>query len=480
LLDLRGVSYRYAGSARPALDGVELAVERGEVVGLTGPNGSGKSTLCLVTAGLAPGSIGGELSGEVRVDGEPVGRRSETATARVGIVFSNPAAQRTGVAATVFEEVAFGAVNLGLPVVETVARTRDALAALGIEDLAERHPARLSGGQAQLVAIASMLAMRSSFLVLDEPVAELDGAGRALVGEAIRQLARDGHGVLITEHDLELLSDLCSRVVTLRDGRIESESAPASPEEAPPRLPALPSSGDIAVRCTGVAYSYPDGTSTLDGIDLEIRTGERVAIVGRNGSGKTTLARTWNGLVRASHGSVAIGGKPTTEQHVAGLARQVGLVFQDPDDQLFARTCRDEVSFGARNVGKAGAELGQAVDRALDAVGLRDEAATNPYDLGPSRRRLLALACVLAMQTPVVVLDEPTMGLDIAERARVQSIVAALAAEGRTVVAISHDARFVTESFGRAIRLDAGRVVDDGPPAEVLAGWAGEGTKADR
>jgi energy-coupling factor transport system ATP-binding protein len=200
----------------------------------------------------------------------------------------------------------------------------------------------------------------------------------------------------------------------------------------------------------------------LDGIDLTIHAGETVALVGRNGSGKTTLVRHWNGLLRPAAGEVEIAGRSTSGVRVAALARSVGLTFQEPNDQLFGRTCRDEVAFGARNVGLRGPGLDEAVRGALDIVGLADEAGTNPFDLGPSRRRLLGIAGVLAMRTPIVVLDEPTIGLDARERERVQAIVASLAGDGRTVVAISHDARFVAESFGRVIRLDAGRVVDDG------------------
>src|SRR5439155_1214495 len=144
--------------------------------------------------------------------------------------------------------------------------------------------------------------------------------------------------------------------------------------------------------------------------------GEAVAVVGRNGSGKTTLVRTWNGLIRPRDGVVEIAGQATAGRRVATLARSVGLTFQDPNDQLFGHACRDEVAFGGRNVGLRGDRLERAVEQALDAVGLVDEAGTNPFDLGPSRRRLLALAGVLAMQTPVVVLDEPTMGLDVEER----------------------------------------------------------------
>ena len=470
MLELRSASYRYPGYSRRVLDGIDVTLADGEIVGLTGPNGSGKTTLCLVAAGVAPGSIGGELGGEVVLDGRALRGLPRSELARsIGLVFSNPEAQRTRITGTVFEEVAFGPMNLGLTVAETIARVRASMAALEITELADRNPARLSGGQAQLVAIASILAMQPRQLVLDEPVAELDYVGRDLVGDALRRLGAGGTGMLVAEHDVDLLSAVASRVVELRDGRIDLE-VPAAAEQPSPKLTARPpASGDLAIRCSGVSYTYPDGTAALDGVDLEIRAGERVAIVGRNGSGKTTLAKTWNGLLRPTGGQVEVGGQPTSSAHVAALARRVGLTFQDPNDQLFTRTCHDEVAFGAGNVGLRGRGLEEAVAGALDGVGLGADARTNPYELGPSRRRLLALACVIAIGTPVVVLDEPTMGLDVEERARVQEVVDALAAQGRAVVAISHDARFVAESFDRAIRLDAGRVVGDRAAAEVVA-----------
>ena len=223
------------------------------------------------------------------------------------------------------------------------------------------------------------------------------------------------------------------------------------------------------IRCDGVSFTYADGTRALHGVDLAIAPGERVAIVGANGSGKSTLVRLWNGLLRPTAGRVLIDDRSTEGRPVADLARTVGLTLQDPARPLFGRTCRAEVAFGARNVGLRGRDLEVAISEALDAVGLADAASTTPYDLGPSRRRLLAIASVLAMGTPVVVLDEPAIGLDTGQRQTVASMVGRLAAGRRTVVAISHDAQFVAGSFERVIRLDAGRVVADGTPAEVLA-----------
>ncbi len=222
------------------------------------------------------------------------------------------------------------------------------------------------------------------------------------------------------------------------------------------------------IRCEGASYAYPDGTRALDGVDLEIAPGERVAIMGRNGSGKSTLVRLWNGLLRPTSGRILIDGRSTEGRRVAELARSVGLAFQDPSRQLFGRTCRAEVEFGARNAGLRRHELVLAVDAALDAVGLLGQAGTTPYDLGPSRRRLLAISSVVAMGTPVVVLDEPTIGLDMAQRSIVAGLIDRLATEGRTVVAISHDPQFVAGSFQRSIRLDHGRVVADGKSAEGL------------
>ena len=224
------------------------------------------------------------------------------------------------------------------------------------------------------------------------------------------------------------------------------------------------------VALEGLVHVYTDGgVRAVDGIDLVIGAGERVAIVGQNGSGKTTLVRHLNGLLRPTEGRVLLDGVDVRRSSVAQLARSVGLVFQDPDRQIFAGSVRGEVEFGPRNLGLAGARLRAAVDGALAAVGLEEEARTNPYDLGGARRKLLALASVLAMRTPVLVLDEPTTGQDERGVARVRSVIDDARADGRTVVAISHDMRFVAEQFDRVIVLRAGRVLLDGTPATVFA-----------
>ncbi|HEX5823193.1 MAG TPA: ABC transporter ATP-binding protein [Candidatus Limnocylindrales bacterium] len=223
------------------------------------------------------------------------------------------------------------------------------------------------------------------------------------------------------------------------------------------------------VQTEGLVHVYPEGTRALDGVDLAIRAGERVAIVGQNGSGKTTLVRHFNGLLRPTEGRVLVDGADAAGRRVASLAASVGLAFQDPDRQIFAGKVRNEVGFGPRNLGRTGADLERSIDEALAATGLDGDAQTNPYDLGYSRRKLLALASILAMGTPVVVLDEPTTGQDARGIGRIRTIVDRLTSAGRTVIAISHDMRFVAESFGRVIVMRDGRIVLDGSPAEVFA-----------
>jgi energy-coupling factor transport system ATP-binding protein len=225
----------------------------------------------------------------------------------------------------------------------------------------------------------------------------------------------------------------------------------------------------LALAADGLGFTYPDGTVALDGVDLHIAAGEQVALIGQNGSGKSTLVRHFDGLLRATAGRVLVGDEPVGRRHVADLAHLVGIVFQNPDRQIFAGNVRAEVAFGPRNLGVRGAELDTRVTAALEAVGLAGLEGTNPYDLGYSRRKLLGLASVLAMATPAVVLDEPTTGQDARGVDRVRGIVGDLAGAGRTVVAISHDMSFVAETFLRLIVLRAGRVILDGPPAEVFA-----------
>ncbi|MEO6349882.1 MAG: ABC transporter ATP-binding protein [Candidatus Limnocylindrales bacterium] len=249
---LQGVSYRYAGASSKSLRDINLTLADGEIVGVVGASESGKSTLSLVASGLAPRSIGGTLDGSVTIDGEDVRQRAmHQMAARVGICFQNPHTQLSQVADTVFEEVAFGALNLGLDRLEVARRTSAALDALQIAELAERDPRRLSGGQMQLVAVAGLLAMNPDHLVLDEPTAQLDPEGTKLVGDALARLAKAGTALLICEHDTDLLTRLCTRLIALESGTIVLEGA-TDEVLADPRLEELGVEPPSSVRLTRV------------------------------------------------------------------------------------------------------------------------------------------------------------------------------------------------------------------------------------
>jgi len=223
-----------------------------------------------------------------------------------------------------------------------------------------------------------------------------------------------------------------------------------------------------AITLEGLGFVYPDGKRVLNAVDLTVGPGETVAIVGQNGSGKSTLVRHLNGLLRPTAGRLLIDGRDTAATPVAALAARVGLLFQDPDRQLFAERIREEVEFGPRNLGMRDEALRRAVDEALAAVGMEALVDANPFLLGQSRRKLVALASILSMRTPIVVLDEPTTGQDAIGVGRLRAIVRGLAAEGRTTIAVSHDLRFVAETFDRVVVLRSGSIVLDGTPAEVF------------
>ena len=254
VLVLQGVRYRYAGATEWALDGIDLEVEAGEVVGITGANDAGKSTLCLVAAGLAPGSIGGKLEGSVLISGtQSLDLAPHAAAQRCGILFQNAATQLTGTTITVWEEVAFGPRNLGLDLDAIVERVEWALRLARVEHLAERQPDRLSGGQAQLVALASVLALRPAVLILDEPTSQLDPAGTTLVGETLAGLARDaGTALLVVEHKTDLLARIAGRVIVIAAGRVALDGA-ASVVLADPRLVGLGADPPAAVRLRRLA-----------------------------------------------------------------------------------------------------------------------------------------------------------------------------------------------------------------------------------
>jgi energy-coupling factor transport system ATP-binding protein len=222
------------------------------------------------------------------------------------------------------------------------------------------------------------------------------------------------------------------------------------------------------ISIANLRFTYPTGLEAIKGISLSIKTGEQVAIVGQNGAGKTTLVRHFNGLLKPTSGSVTVGDWDTTKYSVAKLASRVGYVFQNPDEQLFSRDVLTEVQFGPKNLGYEKNKIDELVKRALSLTELTDKTETNPYDLSPTWRKMVALASIIAMDTPIVIFDEPTTGQDFTNVSRIANVIAELRKEGKTVITITHDIDFCAENFERVIALANGQVLLDGEAREVL------------
>lgn len=492
------LTYHYPGTEAPAVRDVTTTVEPGVPLLVAGANGAGKSTLLAAMAGFAPHFFHGTITGDVMLDDRSM---QNTPLAewvmQVGLVFSDPFNQISGARLTVFEEVAFGLENLGVPPAEIRARVGQILNAFGLAGLAERSPYALSGGQQQRVAIASILVLEPAVLALDEPTSQLDPVGTREVMTVLHDLASAGHAIALATHKIERARDIVGQALILSDGSAARQGPAGAVLDAPdlvslgvvpplstrlhreggrqlsprPDVPveALQLSESVPVVVENVAFRYPSGVVALRDVSLRLEPGEIIALVGANGAGKTTLSKMLNGLLRPEQGRIHLGDRDTAGRTVAHLARHVGYVFQNPADQLFKRTVREEVAFGPENLGFSPARRDRAIEEALTLCGLDDLADAHPYDLLPSQRRWVAIAGVLAMQTPIMILDEPTGGFDYFEVQRLHRLLQALRVAGRTILLISHDMAFVSELADRVVVMADGRILAAGTPAEILA-----------
>ena len=451
---------------------------------VVGPSGSGKSTLALALAGLVPREMPGEWRGTLEVDGlDPVTSGGAAVAARVGLVFQDPESQL--VMERVEDDVAFGLESRGWTRDAMVRRVPEALAEAGLAGFARRRTTRLSGGQQQRLALAGVLAARPGILVLDEPTANLDPTGaRAFADRLAAIRAARAATIVLVEHRVEVAWPLADLVLALgSDGRPVDVGTPgevlarsrAAIEASGTWLPEGPPSSSAATAraarapepavepvlvARDLAFAY-DGPPVLVGVDLEVRPGERIALVGPNGSGKSTLARLLVGLLRPRSGSVLLDGLDPARLSPRDLARRAGFVFQDPEAQFTAVRVRDEVLAGLGGADHAATRdaVGTLMERLglpLDTFGDR-----SPYSLSGGEQRRLSLAPALARRPRLLVLDEPTFGQD---RRGYESLVAILDERvdaGTAVIAATHDERFVAGFASRVIRLEDGRVVAD-------------------
>jgi energy-coupling factor transport system ATP-binding protein len=514
-VDLQDLSFTYRGGDRPALDHLKAAVPSGQWIAVMGAEGAGKSSLCLCLNGLIPGFFKGDYRGRVLVDGKEAAKTKVARLSRtVGLVLQDFEAQLFS--STVELEMAFGPENHGHPRAEIASRIRRYLDLVALTGKERREPASLSGGEKQRLAIASILAMEPRILVLDEPTTDLDPAGRREVYGLIRRWRDRGHALVLVDQDPEEVLE-ADRVWLLEEGRLVADGRPGDLFRDPAwcrrtglRPPALaelfqllgwpgnpltleetlaliarrgwptgqhddfqpvwtPPSGPVLIRMAGVDYTYPGQTSpVLHNVDFEIRQGEFLAILGPNGSGKSTLARLLNGLLQPGKGRVLVGDRPTSAFRPPEMARQVGYVFQNPDHQLFARSVALEVGFGPRIQGGDADTVRARVREALEAVGLAGAEELEPFALTRGERQRVAVASMLAARPAVLILDEPTTGLDYPHQRGLLEMLKRLNDRGHTILLITHHLWVAAEFCRRCLVLRDGRVLDDGSTRQVF------------
>ena len=546
IIEVKDVTFTYSGAQRHALERVSLAVAEGEFVGVIGPSGAGKSTLAGVMSGAVPHHFAGELYGACLVDGKDTCEVTLTDVSRlVGSVLQDIDAQF--VASNVRDELLFGLENFGVTHDEIPARMQQALETVGIEDLRDREIATLSGGQKQKVAIAAILALRPRVLVLDEPTAALDPVSSTLVFETLCEVNRlAGITVVVIEQKVALLSEYCSRVVVLDQGKLVFDDTPRkvfshgerlreigvdsprvarvsnslaaaglcelgkpalSVDEAAalvarivgegvrgavvegafavPAVPSVPSNATVCdpsiggdssssartsepvARFEGVGYSYPGGGASVRALDFEVFPGEIVGIVGQNGAGKTTFTKLLNGLLKPAEGNVVVAGLNTREVPTSRIARHVSTLFQNPDRQICKDTVLDEVAFGLLLQGVSLDEASARAKATCERFGLPlDEA---PFSLSRGQRQMVALASVVVGEPQIIVLDEPTCGLDYRECMTVMETVRDMAAAGSAVVMVCHDMEVVSDFADRLVVMANGEILGRGTCADVFA-----------
>ena len=468
-IEFKDFTYNYVTGKKPALSGINLSINRGECVLINGTTGAGKTTLCLAAAGILNHEYEGEGSGSVEIFGKDVSSYTDMGDIgrMVGVVFDDADAQL--IFTTVEEEVLSGLENRGIEAEEVVRRLEEIMKLTNIEHLRYRSPHTLSGGQKQRVALASTLASGTDCLILDEATAELDTVATGQIISVLTTLKNEGKTILLVEQKPKALSAIADRVVFIDNGKLVSEVSPSQFfEKKEEEIAGTPVSfsyklnknqGEPVVSIRNLIHDYGDFRA-LDGITVDFYPGEFIAIIGENGSGKTTLSKHLNGLLKPTSGSVTVAGTDSLKSGVIELSRHVGLVFQNPDTMLFEDTVGREIEFGLRNIGMD--YSGDYIDQILEEVGLSDRKEVFPRSMSRGERQRLAISCVVAMKPEVIILDEPTTGLDPVESARIMNILKALSDVGHTVIMVSHDMEIVENHAARVIKMADGKIISDG------------------
>ena len=531
MIQIQELTFKYTGSKHNALENITLDIEKGGFVGIIGESGAGKTTLCNCINGLIPHHYTGDFYGSVKVDGEDTFDVDAGKLAlKVGSVFQDIESQLTGY--FVEDEILFGLENFGIPADQIEKRICSALETLGISELRHREISTLSGGQKQKVVFAAILALEPQILVLDEPTGELDPASSVQIFALLKKLNEEkGITIVIAEQKIMLLCEFvkklivlekgtcvhygeirstlthqkemeeaginCPRVLTLT-GKMEKEnllSADCTGEgriclnaneaaqivkkaigtkalrqvQGPLAAVAEPveaqESSNTVLSFQNVSFSYNE-TANVKNLNVNIHKGDFTAIIGSNGAGKSTFSKLCNGLLKPSAGDVLVLDKNTKKEKVSNLAKHIGFLFQNPDRQICCGTVREEIAFSLRNNKVPEAEIKTRVENTIKEFGFNPD--TEPFNMSRGQRQRLCLACLIALNPEILILDEPTTGLDYRECMEVMDKIRQLNENGTTVIMVCHDMEVVLDFAKKIIVMNRGEILGEGPARKVL------------
>ena len=491
---VENLSFRYRDRQGAAIHDISFEARAGEVLLIAGASGCGKTTLIRCLNGLIPRSYKGDMSGTVLVFGEETKTwKLSQISQKIGTVLQDPERQILGT--KVLNEVAFGLENLNVPRAEIIERADEALKFLKIFHLRERETFTLSGGEKQKVALAGVLAMRPSVLLLDEPLASLDPASAQDALDTARFLADQGMSILMVEHRVEdVLRIQPERVMYMNDGQIKYLGAlsglaeavnyrevklsaadiveRAKRDPAPAEIRPLPgaagkSESDALVKFEDVAFGYESDVEVLHGINLEIKRGDVIAVLGPNGAGKTTFVKHAIGLLKPKSGRVLVDGHDTKDASVAQIASTLGYVFQSPSHMLFAPTVHEELAFGPKNLKHSAEQIETEVKEALRIVNLSEKENDPPLALSFGQQKRVSIAAILAMQSRILVMDEPTAGQDYQNYMNFMDAIVQLPSF-EAMLFITHDVDLAVIYANRVLIVNGGNLVADGRPQDVL------------
>ncbi|MFH0860742.1 MAG: energy-coupling factor transporter ATPase [Candidatus Altiarchaeota archaeon] len=497
IINFDGVSHTYPDGAKPAIEDLTFDVRRGELLLLVGSSGCGKTTVCRCMNGLVPHFTGGIFSGRVTVDGmDTLEHPTSMISRKAGVLFQDPESQF--IMNSVENEVVFGMENLKFRKEAMRENLESVTESLGIGHLRRRAVNTLSGGEKQKVILASLLSMRPKVLVLDEPTSQLDPKSAADLLSYIMRIREEYNlTIVLAEHRLERVIEHADRILdldrkaigTLNEMIPELKYRPPATElisrltrgtktsvslegarsllgkmrlKFDPVARGSTKKGSSVIEVDGLSYSY-NGVEALSDVNLRVSEGEFVAVMGYNGSGKTTLAKNLMGLLKPLKGSVIVCGKDTLKYDIDVIARHIGFVTQNPNDYLFSDTVLEELKFTLRNF-----NLDYDPEEILERVGISHLSGHYPRDLSGGERQRVALASVLVAKPDVILLDEPTRGVDHASKMGLMELLKNLRDEGHTVIVLTHDVETIAGYADRVIILEGGSVAADGPPHEVL------------